>query len=189
MSLNFTNELLPLRSEPKSNLASLFLSRDAEVQMRRTHQSKASQQTERAKEGSSRGGHGLRSETEKASFPPSRDGQTSPLLSMRRFLETEPARPFQNGQRDKAQLGRVRRLLHSRRHSAVHSWVGRLGSRSNSTKMPFYLTKATPSSFPQRRGRETGGRTAQPTRYARSSAPSVAAAIESLIERLTRLTD
>lgn len=92
MSLNFTNELLPLRSEPKSNLASLFLSRDAEVQMRRTHQSKASQQTERAKEGSSRGGHGLRSE--KASFPTSRAAKLLPFFPCDGFWRRSPPALF-----------------------------------------------------------------------------------------------
>ena len=156
--------------------------------MRRTHQSKASQQTERGMEGSSKEDRG-EGRTEKGArrrhSQPAGRPNFFPLF-VRRFLEIERARPFQNGQRDKAQPGRVCRPL----HAVDSAQFGRLGATA--PKCLFTSQKLHLHLF--HRGRRGEGRgpippPPPPTRYARPPPSSVAAAIESLIGWLTRLTD
>ena len=147
----------PSHSGPKQSRTSrpLFLSRDAEVQMRRTHQSKASQHS--GGENFHSGG-GLRGARRRHSHPA-------------KLLPSFPYDGFWRGSHPPFSKWSTRQGT-ARSSSAVHGCV--VSSWGDGNEMPFYLTKATPSSFPQRdEGRQTAVERERdpctrhpPTRYA-----------------------
>ena len=131
----------PSHSGPNQSRTSrpLFLSRDAEVQMRRTHQSKASQQ--RRRELTTRGRRGV---------IPIRPN-FSPLFRTTVFGE-DRARPFQNGQRDRVRPGRRRQC------SVVLCRLGATATKCLFTSQKLHLhlfRRGTRGDRPRSRGRET----------------------------------